>query len=125
MSDELTQAEQEANDLWAEAAELVAKTEKQAVYLARLGNLHTVLDANRSAVEVLWEEVVRRREHYVRQEVHRQINSGAPVDQRKIDFMRGVWHGARLALLELPREAKQAHEKLQKGLDDETKEATA
>lgn len=102
-----------------EAALAVAKTPKQAKYLARMADLHEVLSAHQGGIERLWEEAQRRREHHSRQRVDRLLTGDKAVDQREIDYWRGFWQGVVVALVALPREASNAYEKVQKGIETE------
>ena len=82
--------------------------DKKAARRARLSNIATLMEQNPHLVDALWEEMQLRRERYVRRLANKLVKDGTPADQRELDFQRGIWYGAVLALVALPREAKEA-----------------
>ena len=76
----------------------------------RLANIATLLEQSEHLVPALYDEIARRRERYVRNLSNQLVKDGRPADQRALDFQRGIWYGAVLALVALPREAKKSLE---------------
>lgn len=89
----------------------------------RLTNIAVLVEQNPHLLEALWEEVESRRERYVRNLSNKLVKDGRPVDQRELDFQRGIWYGQVLALVALPREAKNALEDVRD--EDDSEEANA
>ena len=96
--------EEAGQALDAEQPELTPKEARR----ARLANIAVLAEQNPHLLDALWEEVKSRRERYVRNLANKLVKDGRPVDQRELDFQRGVWYGQVLALVALPREAKDA-----------------
>jgi len=98
--------EEAAQILDAEQPELTPKEARK----QRLANIATLAEQNPHLIEALWGEMASRRERYVRNLANKLVKDGQPADQRELDFQRGIWYGAVLALVALPREAKAALE---------------
>lgn len=88
----------------AEQPELTPKEARK----QRLENIALLAEQNPHLLEALWEEIQSRRERYVRNLANKLVKDGRPVDQREMDFQRGIWFGQVLALVALPREAREA-----------------
>jgi len=89
----------------------------------RLANIAVLSEQNPHLLEALWEEIQSRRERYVRNLANKLVRDGYPLDQRELDFQRGIWYGQVLALVALPREARAALEDVR--ADEDPKESDA
>lgn len=93
----------------------------------RLQRIAVLAEQNPAILAALWEEIKIRRERYVRRLANKLVTTSGTVgdeaNQRELDFQKGVWFGAVLALVALPREAKEALEAQRE--KDETEGADA
>jgi len=135
MSEEF-ELSQDAQNIWDEAGDLLdlfeiseadlagldedgIKKLRKRIRTTRLANIGVLMERDDHLVSALWGEVARRRERYVRNLSNKLVRDGFPVDQREIDFQRGIWYGQMLALVALPREAKKAREQQREDERDE------